>query len=197
MISVLSRLRAVFLVAGLGCLGNAPARADLMVTLEGVTFGDGGTASGYFTLNVYGQIEEANITTTAGETLGNVAIPGFTYTNVGSSVPNTPVFDSLFYFNAQSEAFSLALDAEQALTPGFSGYDSLVLGSDVGGTPAGSIEDCQENATYCGGANYLDGRLITAGSLYAPEPATITLLGLGAAIVPILRRRQARPRDAT
>jgi hypothetical protein len=59
--------------------GFAPARADTIVTLEGVTFADGGTASGYFDLNVYGYFEFADVATTPGASLDDVPMPGSSY----------------------------------------------------------------------------------------------------------------------
>jgi hypothetical protein len=47
------------------------------VTLEGVDFADGGTASGYFLLNVYGYFDGGVITTTPGTSMGGSAMAGY------------------------------------------------------------------------------------------------------------------------
>jgi hypothetical protein len=98
--------RAMVLFAGLSIWGLAPAKADTIVTLEGVTFADGGTASGYFDLNSYGYLKSAAITTTPGTSIDGHVLPGYTYTAAGGSVPNGPApFDSVFYFNSTADAF--------------------------------------------------------------------------------------------
>src|ERR1700761_2012176 len=183
----LSRLTG--LVAVLCFLAFAQARADLVVTLTGVTFADGGTAAGSFTLNTYGYIEAADIVTTPGTSIGNVSLPGFTYSGAGAAVSNGPVFDTDFFFNSTATAFSLALEAQQPLTAGFSGADALVLGTDNFSQPTGSTETCQQNPSVCDGASYLDGRVVTAGGLFFPEPSALSLLGAGVMGPPLLRRR--------
>jgi hypothetical protein len=102
-------------------------------------------------------------------------------------VPNGPApFDSVFYFNSTVDAFGLILIADFPVTEG--GIDPLVVGEGSSGSLTISNEYCLENAEACGGVGYEDGRLVTAGTLYAPEPATLSLLGLGAVIVPLVRR---------
>jgi hypothetical protein len=183
---------ALSLAAGLSLAGSSAARADTIVTLEGVTFADGGTASGYFELNSYGYLEFADITTSSGTTADNVAIPGFTYITSGALVNNSVPFDSGFYFNSTVDAFSLALTADNPVTDG--GLDPLVLGAGSPGSFTGSVEDCQQNASACGGPTYLDGRLVSAGSLYVPEPTTLSLLGMGFLMLAAVRRRRAGAR---
>ena len=179
------------LIAGLLMAGFSPARADIMVTLEkGVTFADGGTASGYFDLNVYGYMEAVDITTTPGTTMLGSPIAGFTY--LGGLLNNSVPFDSGFYFNSTVGAFSLALTAENVVPDG--GFDPLILGSGSQATLAGSYENCQQNAITCGGPTYLDGRLVTAGTLYAPEPTTLSLLGMGGLLLLVMRRKRADAR---
>jgi hypothetical protein len=109
-----------------------------------------------------------------------------------ASLPNP--FDTIFEFNSTVHDFGLALAVTKSLGPGYSGYDSLVLGSGSGAGLAGSSETCQENSTACGGPSYLDGRLVTSGTLYAPEPASVTLLTVGGAALTMLRQRRLRPR---
>ena len=180
---------ALSLFAGLSMAGSAPARADSIVTLDGVTFADGGTASGYFELTVYGYVAFADITTTTGTSLNGAPMAGYTYGSSGGSVNNAVPFDSGFYFNATADAVSLALTAEDPVTSG--GFDPLILGSGATSSLAGSYENCQENPSACGGLGYLDGRLVTAGTLYAPEPATLSLLGTGGLLLSVMRRKRA------
>lgn len=178
---------AKLLFAGLSVWGLSSANADSTVTLEGVTFADGGTASGDFVLNSYGYIKSVDITTTAGTSIGDQPLAGYTYLTAGASVPNGPApFDSVFYFNSTADAFGLILVADFPVTDG--GVDPLIVGEDNSGSLVVSNEYCAENAEACGGEGYDDGRLVSAGTLYAPEPATLSLLGLGAVVVPLLRR---------
>ena len=186
---------ALLVFAGLSMAGFSPARADTIVTLEGVAFGDGGTASGYFELNSYGYMEFVDITTTSGKSLNGEPMAGYTYLTSGASVNNAVPFDSGFYFNSTDEPFSLVLTAENPVTSG--GFDPLILGSGAPSSLASSYEACQENSSSCGGVGYQDGRLVTAGTFYAPEPATLSLLGMGGLLLSVIRRKQARARPAT
>jgi PEP-CTERM motif len=191
----MSRVRpglwATILFAGLSMAGYSAASAETTVTLEGVTFADGGTASGSFTLNVYGYMEAADITTTQGTSMLGAALAGYSYLTAGAGVPNgpTPPFDSVFTFNGTADDFSLVLRAQNVVTLG--GFDPLVAGSGSGGSLGGSYEYCTQGSIACGGPSYLDGRLVAAGTLYAPEPATLTLLGVGIVALPLVRRRRA------
>jgi hypothetical protein len=71
-----SLTRRAILLAALCFLTITQARADLVVTLVGVTFADGGTASGSFTLNVYGYIEASDIVTTPGTSITSEPLSG-------------------------------------------------------------------------------------------------------------------------
>jgi hypothetical protein len=182
---------ATILLAGMSSGAFSPANADTIVTLEGVTFADGATASGYFVLNVDGYLESAEITTSPGTSIGDQSMAGYTYTVANSDIPNGPApFDSVFYFNSTVDNIGLILIADFPVTDG--GVDPLVVGEGSGGSLTVSNEYCTENAEACGGVGYDDGRLVTAGILYAPEPATLSLLGLGMAVVPLLRRGRVR-----
>jgi hypothetical protein len=187
--------RATLLLAGLSIWGVSSANADVTVTLEDITFADGATASGYFTLNPYGYLESVDISTAAGTSMLGQPLAGYTYTLANSNVPNGPSpFDSVFYFNSTADAFGLILIAEFPVTDG--GVDPLVVGLGSGGSLSVSNEYCTENAEACGGVGYEDGRLVSAGTLYAPEPATLSLLGLGAVVVPLLRRGRTKAKTA-
>ena len=142
------------------------------MTLEDVTFADGGTASGSFERNVYGYLVSALITTIAAMSPGAGSLTGYTYTQANGSVPSGPAtLDSVFYFTSTADNISLILIADAPVTNG--GSDPLVVGAGMPGSLAVSNEYCTEGAPACGtGISQLEGRLITGGTLYAPEPAT-------------------------
>jgi hypothetical protein len=182
---------AMMLFAGLSIIGTSRANADVVVTLEDVTFADGGTASGSFDLNVYGYLVSALITTTAGMSPGAGSLTGYTYTAANGEVPSgSAPFDSVFYFSSTADNISLILLADAPVTDG--GSDPLIVGAGSPGSLAVSNEYCTEGAPACGtGINQFDGRLITDGTLYAPEPTTLSLLGSGGVLLPLIRRRRA------
>ena len=83
---MISRLLPVLALAGL-CAAAAPAKADTFLTLQGVTFDDGGTASGFITLNPYGNVDTYEITTTAGTFLGGATyLTGTPITSPGPAI---------------------------------------------------------------------------------------------------------------
>ena len=167
---------------------TTPSKANIFVQLSGVEFADGGSATGSFVLNVYGYVESANITTTPGHSVDNVAIPGYSYITAGSLLPGT--FDAGFAFNAAGTPMVLDLYTTEAIVAGLSGDIPLAIGSASANAITGSGEVCVQNATVCGGLSYADGRLITAGNLYVPEPASMAVLATGAAMIAGTRRRR-------
>lgn len=149
------------------------------VLLQNVTFKDGGTASGSFDLNVYSYLDGVDLTTFSGSILG-----GYDYVTGG--LLYTPP-STAFYFNSSSD-FSLVLDLSSPLGVNSSNFDAVIPGSVNGATLSGSYEICS-SVPACGFGQPVY-RLISSGTTYAPEPATLGLLGFGAATLAGMRCRR-------
>jgi hypothetical protein len=159
--------------------GAVQAQADAVVSLQDVTFDDGGTATGTFQLNVYGYLDGVAIASTPGSALG-----ASVYTS--GSVATTPPA-SVIGFNTDGSVFDLVMQFTTPLGASSSGSDILVVGSDAGNLLSGSYEACVSSAPACGvPADTF--RLITAGSVFVAEPTTLSLLGFGAVLLPLVRR---------
>lgn len=135
-------------------------------TLEGVTFDDGGTASGTFSINSStGHLVSYDITTTAGSTLGGTVYDPSTAPSVGYGDygPN-----SFLLITAPGTTY-ITLEFLNPLTSGE--IDPIVTGYDST-TNTGSYE-CN---------NCFPFRLVTAGeaiSLPVPEAPTWTMMLVG------------------
>jgi hypothetical protein len=178
----------LFTIVSGGMSRIAPARADAIVSLEGVQFADGGTASGTFSLNVLNYLSGENIATTDG-TSGSPPFNGITYTPViaGQHTPASPMFT----FNSAGYAWILVLDFATVLTGATTGIDELIPGGGSGGNYTGSYEECVNNSTACGGFAYQSVRFVTAGGAQIPEPPTLAILSF-AAIATFATRRLSR-----
>jgi ethanolamine utilization protein EutP (predicted NTPase) len=72
--------RFLFLVLASGLCANVASAKPVLWTLQGVTFNDGGTASGSFVYDAYtNTYSSINITTTDGTAPGPVSMAGATY----------------------------------------------------------------------------------------------------------------------
>lgn len=162
---------AALLLAGLACIGEA--RADV-VSLSGVTFADGGTAAGSFSLNLSNYVSGVSIVTSGG------ALAGETYGGnpQGLQVPAPPLSASFDFYTAQF-GWDLHLALNSPITNGSIGLDALIAGGGTFANPTGSYEDCS-NAAACGApAGTI--RFVTAGGVQVPEPGGLAILGLAAA----------------
>ncbi len=172
------RLAAVGLCIAL--LPLAGAKADPAMQLQNITFNDGGTAVGYFDLNVYGYLSDFNLATTSGSILaGNTYIAG--------GPVGTPPSNS-FTFNTTGSVFDLVLDLAAPLGFASGGADAIIPGSAAGSVLAGSYEVCVSNQVACG-VPFGTARLITSGDVYAPEPTALSLLAAGVVLTSVARRR--------
>jgi hypothetical protein len=168
---------AAGVVAGLLSATSA-ARADVLYGLGGVSFDDGGAASGVFDLNVANNPgAPQDVITTAGTVFGSSTYNG----NPATSKPDGSTLE-FFTTGYEIELVLVFADPLSGTTPEF---NPLVLGG-------ASYEVCSYDCVW-GDVSVTSGttRDIVSGYAQAPEPASlamlgVALLGLGAA------RRRAR-----
>ncbi len=177
---------AYLAVAALGLVCSAIAKADQVYTLDNVAFDDGQTATGTFTLNVYGYLSDWNIVTSDG-----IAFSGFHYLPPLNPAINNPL-DTITIFNRDNPDYLgyLQLTFAEPLTGPLSvpGYDPLVFG--------GASYECdryQQLDGSCTGnqRNAVAGSAVERDVTPVPEPGTAALLGLGLAGIAASRRRKS------
>jgi hypothetical protein len=178
---------SLLLVAG-GSVYSAGAQA-LPITwmLQGVTFDDGGTASGDFTLNQYGFLSSSSIITTSvvnGFSGNTYLFPGGSINpNFDASPPNT------FRITFQADStHALSLDFLYTLDLNNSTINPLKLN-------LSSSFECEGSYSCYNGSGGTIRYAISGGAVPAPEPTTLGLLLIGAAgAVAQMRARKQRAR---
>ena len=158
------------------------AKADVVYVLSGVTFDDGGTATGSFTINTSGYLESYNITTTLGST-----ISGYSYTspapNAGQIVPNSPPASGILVF-PNVDPYEAQLELKFQNPFGSPGVDPILTGP----SPTGPSFECTGSfscyltgqTSAGGGPLYGPTRFVTEGFATAvPEASTWAMMILG------------------
>ena len=167
----------------LGCTSMMPRAnaAAVTWTLSGVTFDDGGTASGSFSydadLNVYSNI---SVITTPGSVVTETTSYGFT-----AGFIDGPFTFGVFITQADADSFqppSLLLAFADPLTNA-GGNDLLVTGGSSSETDLNF-----NNRAVVSGLVTTDGGI----PVPVPEPASIALLGIGLLGLGVIRHRQPR-----
>ena len=157
-------------------------------TLNGVTFDDGGTASGTFTIDQYGYFlnGSATVTTTAGSTANGHGgpLPGDTYddTLVAPSINNPADTLTTFFSSTNGYQGTLVLEFQHSLWT-WRGVNLI-----IGGYECGVGFGCPNPS---GGST--DTRYVTGGYAYgAPEASTWVMMILGAGLLGFASSRRPR-----
>ena len=153
------------LVTALVLVWTSYAAANVIWTLNNVTFADGGTATGSFTLDPGGNFTVWNIVISGGDT---VAFPPVTYTT-GEPKFNTPGY--VAFADTPFDRYTLLFFAGPLTNAG--GIVPLTAGLDC------YIGPCRVEAT-----GELDGVVIT------PEPGALLLFGSGLVGLGVFLRRK-------
>lgn len=175
----LKSILAAAAMAVMGFMGTGSDAKAVTYILNDVTLSDGGTLSGFFTLNQYGGFSAYSLTTTNGTLLGG--LPGQTYNYsptypppAARSSPNNAPDLLVFFPNANPYTnFELQL--------AFSG--NLLTGANLLGGP--NSFECQ-NSFFCylgetgnaGSIRYVDAARLGGGNLtLTPLPSALLLFG--------------------
>ena len=174
-----TKLAAAVVLATTLCAANVASAAIITWTLNGVTFDDGGTASGYFDYDtVTGQANTFDIQTTAGTTLVSfhyTTSNAFAYSNLFPS-------NSLAWVTNGSTRYINLAFASSLSAPGVVNLRPGDLASNFGLTGSWECDNCSNIRDITGGS-------VTSGAV--PEPATWALMigGFGLAGAALRRRR--------
>lgn len=140
-------------------LGAGQASADLVFTLSGVTFDDGGTATGTFTTNdAINDLVSFDITTSLGTDIGFHYTPG-TADDSSTSLPFILVLSQAAPSNLLQLTFTNLTAAGAAITLG--AFDSF------------------EQGTTSNARRVVVAGSVIPGSQTVPEPSTLALTAMG------------------
>ena len=158
------------------CVPSVASADGITWSLSGVTFADGGTASGSFVYDaVTNTVSSVNIVTTAGTTFG-----GNTYTALDPGFDPPVPFDIPVVPNASGDLTGTMVFDMELPMPGLTNLGgAVILLTDLAAEDVCSNSDCSQVADS-------PFRMVTAGELVSPvvttpEPPAFLLVGIGLA----------------
>jgi hypothetical protein len=173
----------------------APASADTIAnfTLDNVTFSDGGTATGGFTLDLTtSTLSNVDITTSLDYPFGGTYTGGSGFVGTTSFTNNPASFE--FDFPAFLYESVLEINLAGGLTAAdLTGSNSFSIAS---GSEAAYFIGCDGPGFYCGSRSIVSGSLDT-GISATPLPATLPLFAGGLGFVGYLTGRKKRKANQT
>lgn len=180
--NLLRSLTLLIVVTGFFACCLSAARADITWTFSGAGFDDGGTLSGQFTINVYGNIEYNNlfgntdysIKSTAGSNLN-----AFGYMLPGSVYTGPPVTQALISSNKETVDFfsnGASYDGIYLELTFANPLNTLGPNSIVSGFECGVGFGCPSSAPDFTPTRYINSFGVTSA---VPEPGTWAMMVLG------------------